>query len=998
MIFLLNKPISFISAMIHTFLIQLRTKKSLSLVLFFVGLIIVVLFWMPVLSDGINTHFYKDQSTGIPKYLAMFEDASHRSYMIWDDSVSLPVLYEAYSVRYFIVILYAVFNNMILAMKVGEVCLALFAYTFSFIFVKRLFKDSLIGLYAGLLYSSMLYFLGMVNIHFNSSWFYALLPLGLLTVEMLVEQTKLLYFFVSAAILGIIIFLITMQGPFLLGGFIFLYYLLRIISTKIGEMPFCKLLFMAFLKVAFLGFLSVAFAAFFIIPRLLEYYPYIYPLFLGSFRSGLNQFQQYSPTIWQIITSLPYYELPANGYFTYAQVPWYISSFYIVVIGISFLSLLIIKKYRQITLPLATVSLIGILFTLGTSTKLSIIILTLRNVIPMFDLIRTPSRFLLFSCLAISVLFALGYTRLFQNFLGSLSKPISLGVFIIALFFVVPYLGRLGGTFSMQPYTYITNRYPQLENVRNILGQLEESQAHRILDLSVPVLDSASRGNFYSMGYRFWQNQYEVVERLVKFPNFADRLSELNFGEVIISPEWGIDKVHHPELVNKVRDSIGSDPSFETVYSNRMTVVKILPAKPRLYFATPILDFTGPIVYKIFPNFPDPVRQGVPVLVDPHNMMHQFTQEALDQAPYWVSFDKTDAEDFLALSHPNWLLKMTGSEGKLAQYDYHYSGALTFDSISNNPFFNNSINDLSPLIAETPQRLGVQSSINSDGQKDYYFSFRLYALKPDTITVIIDRTKWNIKLQTDGWQWVHVHTELEKGKHNISLEGENTTVIDSGISAPYGEAQSELLSWKIFQDRTKIVSLKVPLDPGGNISLSLHKGAQQKDWAFLVNTETYSPQWQAKYIGVGNTTVKSVRSSYFVNGFYLPSGKHNIQRVETIYTNSLPRLIGLFITFLFVGLTLIIFLFSLIKKAKKGLPAVSVPQEKKLTISGFMLIFVILLAVLIFQIYHSSIQTPPEIFTRPGTIMSSGQIVEEYRPYGKSLIINVNKDNFRAIP
>ena len=970
-----------------------------SSLLLIIGLLAILAVWSVPVWAGVNSFFFADQSTGLPKYYAMYLHASHGSYMTWDDSISVPVMYESYVVRYMMVFLFVLTKNMLLSLKLAMLLLCCLAFIFTFRLAQFYFDDSLAALLAGLTYALMPFVLGMVNFHFNLTWFYALLPLSLLCVERMIKKFSVTSLLNAALWVGAVVFLVSPQGPFLLGFFLFAFASIRIFVNQAGHLSLGHNLLQVLLKIVLLGFLSFTVGSFYMFPRMLEYFPYTFPERFATMRTGLSQFQSNSPSLWQIITAFFYHELSTTGHFSYNKLSLTVRLFYLLFFVTAMSSSLSNRKRRPITLPFLIVTLLALLLTQGASSKLPGVILAMREVIPLFDLIRTPDRFLMFACLGCSLLFGVTLGK----WVGSIpwpryTHPLTLSIIIAIMIHVAVSAGVSIEAFTMRPVEYIEQRYPNIWSVRAVLEAYDPNSAYKIVDLSVPVQEAPLRGNFYSMGHRFWLHQYEVIERLIRYPDFARTLGELNVGTIVLSPNWGRDRRYQGAFSLQTRKVIGADPNFEQVFDNQINIWENKAVRPRLYTATPIVDFCGPISFMVISSLQDEEDVQTPVLIDPHTFQEEISSDVISQYPYWLALKETEQDDLIALSHPEWVLDFSKDTIPVIQYDYAYKGGLTFEFLSNNVFLTNSINEQSPIVSGQPVKANLITTYHAEQTGIYRLAFRIM---PTTVTrseivIEVDGSTTRQELVPLTWQWVTMTVSLDAGEHRIGIIGPESVIVDAVMVIPAEEYLATWADWQPVLDQSIIGEWQVSVGQGQYATLVLHKGSPAPDWMFIVNTETFSPWWKARIAGQ-EAELFSIRTNFFVNGFYLPSGGTKVESIETFYASSPSRLVGSTLTLSFLAVCLILNGMVFLKNWKRLFSYCRIGQglckleEFRLCSQTvfYGIIVVLLLSVITIRVADISLSIPPPIFD-PYPITSSSSLIEEdYHLFGKSLILHL---------
>lgn len=980
-----------------------RRDSLESISLFVIGLLAILTIWAVPLSVGVNSRFFSDQSTGFPKYYVLFQYASHGSYMVWDDSVSLPVAYESYIPRYLMVALFAITKNMLLSLKIASFLLCCLAFAFTFLLAHLYFDDPFPAFLSGLAYASLPFFLGMVNFHFTLAWFYVLLPLSLSSLELVIKRFSVSSLLNAALCMGAVLFLPTPQGPFLLGGFVFLYAGIRFLVVQAGTLPLGPNLLRTLAICTLVGLSSVAVGSFYVFPRLSEYFPYVFPNHIATLRTSLQQFEQNSPSLWQIISTFSYHELSASRHFTYEGIDLPAKAVYLFFFVIAMSSSLIGKKRRSVIVPLLIVSLLSVLLTQGARSGLSNVVMMMRESIPLFNLVRTPDRFLMFACLGCSLLFGITLTDFLTIVDRVRYRLLALLVVITVTVPVTIYSGHVMRTFDMKPYEYIEQVYPHVWEVRDALKNANPNSGYRVVDLSVPVGESAMRGNFYTMGHRFWLNQYEVVERLIRYPDFAGRLGDLNVGAVVLSPPWGFDRRYHGSFSTQVRDVIDSDRNFNKIFDHSITVWENDRVRPRLYTATPIVDFCGPISLAVIPTLQSEAGITTPAMVDPHTIRARISPDLLMQYPYWLTLRATEQLDLIALSHPENMIRIQSSAGQVIEYDYRYRGALTFDFISNNPFLTNSVNERSPLIGGKPVRIPVTTTFSILQSDVYRLAFRVMPTLSEhsDIAIEVDDQTVEWSLGALDWQWVTVTLYLEAGRHGIRIAGHPSNILDAIVIMPDSDYQFAQAEWQTLLQRSRVDEWEVNVQ-GQTTTLVLHKGQPPSDWMFIVNTETFSPYWRARIIRQ-KTEFYPVRTNLFVNGFYLPAGS-GVSSVEMYYANSPARTIGMTTTLLFVMACLVANLVGLLRNRKRlirpsadlGLRIKTSRISKRLVFYFVVILFLGSIAVA--KMIASGPISPPPIFDSNLVEYRSTMIEEKYHFFGKSLILHLSARETNGFP
>lgn len=954
---------------------------------FLVGILIIVLVWATPLLSGITSVFQYDHTTSSHATYELTKYIENTSWLLWDESYSSPVAFDSYFFRYFDALLLLLTRNIWLSLKLSRLALCCLSFAFCFNLTYFYFKSSLNALISGLMYIAMPFWAGILNLHLGSAWFYVLLPQSLLSLEKLIRRPSAKHLLNASFWVGVNVFLPTLQGPFIVGIFVFLFAAVRFLLHYSDKLSFIRSCANAASKLILVGIFSVLVGGYYILPYVFDGYPY---RFLTAVREGIRQVELFSPRLWQIITTFSYHELHPAGFFAYEDTSLLLKLSYLLVLVVALLAIMK-RDQREIVLPLLSISLLSILLAQGTNAEFPDLFLTMRDTIPLFTLLRTPGRLLMFACLGCSLLFGVTVC----DWIRSIPSKTVFGLSLLCLLgfqlLLIVESGELMTLFNMQPSGYVEQRYPQLWEVRRSLTEYVPPDRYRIVDLTIPVEGAPSNGNLYSVGWRSFFNQYEIINRFMKYDYLSDRLGELGIGAVILSKNQGA-HISHTQFTADVRQVLQSDLNFELVFEDQVEIWRNTQALPRIYEATPILDFCGPVSLNAISDLEE--EGDIPnVLIDPHTLPQEVSLNVLDEYPYWLALERTALNDMIAISHPKWVLDLSEFQVSSFHYDYSYQGPTTRDFLIDNPFFINSVDQQSPIISGELANISspINYEVNQEG--DYYLAFRVMSLTEGN----------NIQLEIDGlnvlerslsastWQWIEEEVHLDAVTHQFNLTGRELLLVDSMMIVPITQYYQSAARWESLLEASAIDRWNVKVGDDRFVTVVLYEGHPTPNWIFVVNTETFSPHWKAHLISDSNAVKAiedsgSIRTNYFVNGFFLRNSQIGATGIEIYYACSDARKIGITLTVLFLLICFLVNGLACLRDSRYP----NKNSEQKMTNSVSSVLYLSLVLSLLFSIAWKTLTVVPDI-PRPlfdWQVPDTHYLEEVYHLFGKSSILH----------
>ena len=738
-----------------------------------------------------------------------------------------------------------------------------FAGIFTYFFVYEITKNSLASFFSALFYTFLPnHLIEIFEGHLGLSMTYTLTPLVFLLLEKSSKSVSL-YLTIFAGFAVASLLLTHPQAVCLIGPFIFAYCLFNIFALH----PFKKA--REFIKTIVIIFAPL------IIGLLLSAYWWL-PLFFErnlfqGMKFSLESTKQYTQPFLNIITFWLRSCCSPNTAFVNSPPPISIILLYAPLIALS--APILLHKNRYVIFFSIT-GLTAITLAMGIYSPIPLFTFTFKY-IPLFDGIRTPSRFLFFAAFAFSILAGFTIVSIYSRLRKS--HEIFLVLFILSLWLIGPVYG------------------PSQEAFQTF--DLEPSQKEAMAWLS-----GQDEGRLVPLPWHTWINTPET--RNIVFP-------------------WNYVHLHKKEVVSGGVPSLALQNTADLldilkskIYNERISLSKLVDILGIKYVVLDrnYLGYLGEERYKTIyadlessDHFEKVWSEGNVTIFKNLNVFPRIFLQTKDEIKYIDVFENTTFVWKWAEGTQPAKLSWSGEVVLTGKYslrsDYNFT-------------------------KKSRDWLHIGTNVEGIEFKDFdAISFWYYLPEPQpniriSINVLEkDKSKYMALIYpTDtsrGWHNVEVPfalMELVSEDENRQLDKDQIAALWIGVTET--ENYEENKTFTIYFDNMTLIKYKYSFN---SVSFRLiHSGKYRvhvkvDEPSYLVLSESYHPRWVAKDARTGNVIARSIPLYIALNGFPLEEGEYEL---ILEFEDGAPQRIGTLISIITLTICMGCLVYDLIRRRK----------------------------------------------------------------------------------
>lgn len=570
--------------------------SSIAFILFFIGILV-----FDYIRHGIPAVFFSDLGNVIyPTFANLGEKNLLLTYLRgWNDMLSFPFYWANANLNFVGPLFFFFVKDIWLRVKLVQVLQIILAAMFAYLLSWRIATNKKIAIISALLYATTPLFFSMLNGHNSLAWSYVLLPLLIFFIEKTVVDKKMYLALFTGILFSLATFISALQFVYYIGIPVFFYLVIRAGIQLVWEV---KTNFrLAQIKYVLLaGVVSLTFAGFFLVPTFFESQPYTRLDKESTERKSDFVTNFYTPTVKDAIRLQSKEQMVSAEFgYTLDAMPNRFTRFYffISLLALTSMGIALAKKIKLSApfhyWPFFLAGAVSFILSFG---KYTFFYRLLNNYLPYFWTIRTPSRFLIFYALLVSIFASLAMWKFLDWLFSEIKKQSA--ILIIkssALVFIAALILYNAIFFGQTLWTFKTlktmdEHYPDVSAVQKELSKLDSRNEYRVLDLVVEKDGNPHHLKAYSSGHRTLANTHDVLWRFKDDKNLARILGLLNVKYVLTAP-WP----HWPEArvtpFPSLEKRLSIDPSFRVAYSapSGIKIWENQSALPRTFAAAPIL-------------------------------------------------------------------------------------------------------------------------------------------------------------------------------------------------------------------------------------------------------------------------------------------------------------------------------------------------------------------------------------------------------------------------